>query len=172
MMRLEIFRFNDRDYNAVVNYARESVQYYATFGRSRGDVIKHIVLGKLGELVYYFQFRSYIKGGTADILKINKPEKGRAYGKDRGWDFTLENETTIDVKSIEEGKTKVYFVEPFKADQLAICLVDPLLRKGRYLTTLDRAEMDKHKVLYKEQGNRKVYYIDLEKLDLNLNLEL
>lgn len=166
---LSTFHFDDRTYKSVVTYAREAVQYYATFGRSQGDIIKHIVLGKLGEIAYYYQFRNYIQNGTAHILKINKPEKGRAWGTDLGYDFILEDGTTIDVKSVELGKKKVYFNEPFKADCLSVVLVDPLLRKGQYVTTLTREEMDSKKVLFKESGKRKVYSIEFKDLDIQLN---
>ena len=166
--KLSTFHFNAVEYKKVVDYAREAVQYYATFGRSQGDIVKHIVLGKLGEVAYYYQFRNYIQNGTAHILKVNKPAKGRAWGTDAGWDFVLEDGTTIDVKSVELGKKKVYFNEPFKADCLSVVLVDPLLRKGQYITTLTRDEMDSKKVLFKEQGKRKVYSIEFKDLDINL----
>lgn len=167
--KLSTFHFSDVEYKKVVMYAREAVKYYATFGRSQGDIIKHIVLGKLGEVAYYYQFRNWIQNGTAHILKVNKPKKGRAWGTDAGWDFVLEDGTTIDVKSVELGKKKVYFNEPFKADCLAVVLVDPLLRKGQYVTTLTKEEMDSKKVLFKEQGKRKVYSIEFKDLEIELN---
>lgn len=152
----------------VTKYARSMWKHYAGWGRSQGDIVKHIVTGKLGEVTFYHQYRHMIASGANQILKKNYPEKGRAYGTDGGKDFVLTDGRKVDVKSIEMGKDRVYVNGDMKSDALVVCLVDVFLRKGKFITFITKEEFEARRQVFKQKGDTFVYYVELNETELKL----
>jgi hypothetical protein len=153
-------------------HANESWSYYYNpNNRPKEQVIADIIRGKMAEYGYYIMCKN-------EGIKVTEPDlTNHKNGTDGGKDFTVENKTTVNVKSLNAlnpGYRQVPIPDLY-AEAYVLCWVDVYNKIVTYEGAITRNKIQTQKLL-EEGTNRdtgKTYkYVDKKHLsELNENFE-
>lgn len=119
----EIIKISDAEIVKCATYAKECYENFNAKGRTRNELLKNIITGKLAEIVFYKKYGKY----------LTEPNFTKNEKTDGGFDFKIKDtDITIDVKSVDsEGKSFVTVnFDYYRCDYYAYILIKAKTREA------------------------------------------